>query len=215
MRRLLLARHGQSESNAGRRFQGVQDVPLSELGHRQAEALGEALTRRRIAAIYASPLQRARRTAEIVAGATGAPLHEIEDLRELSLGEWEGCTVEEVRTRPGDPYSCWVRDPVGGMPPGGEPLAEVQARVLRAIAAIEGAHPNGDDVLVVCHGGVISAYLAHCLALPLSSIWRLTLSNGSISEVAPPRVLTMNDTTHLARVSAPPRGFHPLSPLSP
>jgi broad specificity phosphatase PhoE len=74
MRRLVLARHGQSVSNAVRRFQGVQDVPLSELGQRQAEALGAALARRRIAAIYASPLQRAHRTAEIVAAATGVPL---------------------------------------------------------------------------------------------------------------------------------------------
>ena len=212
MRRLLLARHGQSVSNAVRRFQGVQDIPLSELGERQAEALGAALARRRIAAIYASPLQRARRTAEIVAAAIGAPLAPVEDLRELSLGEWEGCTVEEVRARPGDPYTCWVRDPVRAMPPGGEPLVEVQTRVLGAIAAIERAHPNGDDVLVVCHGGVISAYLAHYLALPLSSIWRLTLSNCSISEVAPPRVLSMNDTAHLHGVAEPPGGFRPLSP---
>jgi phosphoserine phosphatase len=212
VRRLLLARHGQSESNAVRRFQGVQDIPLSELGRRQAVALGAALARRRIAAIYASPLQRAHHTAEIVAAAIGAPLWPVEDLRELSLGDWEGCTVEEVRARPGDPYTCWVRDPVGSMPPGGEPLPEVQARVLRAIAAIERSHPNGDDVLIVCHGGVISAYLAHCLALPLSSIWRLTLSNCSISEVAPPRVLTMNDTAHLHGVAEPPGGFRPLSP---
>jgi broad specificity phosphatase PhoE len=98
------------------------------------------------------------------------------------------------------------------MPPGGEPLLAVQARVLRAVAEIERAHPNGDDVLLVCHGGVISAYLAHCLALPLSSLWRLTLSNCSLSEVAPPRVLTMNDTTHLAGVAVPPGGFPFLSP---
>ena len=212
MRRLLLARHGQSVSNAVRRFQGVQDVPLSELGRRQAEALAAALKRRRIAAIYSSPLQRARLTAEIAAAAIGAPVQCVEDLRELSLGEWEGCTVEEVRARPGDPYACWVRDPVAGMPPGGEPLAGVQARVLRAVAEIERAHPNGDDVLVVCHGGVISAYLAHCLALPLSSLWRLTLSNCSLSEVAPPRVLTMNDTAHLNGVAVPPGGFPFLSP---
>jgi broad specificity phosphatase PhoE len=212
VRRLLLARHGQSVSNAVRRFQGIQDVPLSDLGRRQAEALGAALKRRRIAAIYSSPLQRARLTAEIAAAAIGAPFQCVEDLRELSLGEWEGCTVEEVRARPGDPYACWVRDPVAGMPPGGEPLAGVQARVLRAVAEIERAHPNGDDVLVVCHGGVISAYLAHCLALPLSSLWRLTLSNCSLSEVAPPRVLTMNDTAHLNGVAVPPGGFPFLSP---
>ena len=73
-------------------------------------------------------------------------------------------------------------------------------------------HPNGDDVLVVCHGGVISAYLAHCLGLPLSSIWRLTLSNCSITELAPPRLLSMNVTAHLAEVAAPLSGFPTLSP---
>jgi ribonuclease H / adenosylcobalamin/alpha-ribazole phosphatase len=212
VKRLLLARHGQSVSNAVRRFQGVQDVPLSDLGRRQAAALAAAVARRPIAAIYSSPLERARHTAEMVAEATGAPLHHVDDLRELSLGEWEGCTVEEVQARPGDPYACWVRDPVAGMPPGGEPLATVQARVLRAVAAIAGAYPNGDDVLVVGHGGIISAYLAHCLALPLSSIWRLTVSNCSLSEVAPPRVLSVNDTAHLHGVTVPPSGFPTLQP---
>lgn len=212
MRRLLLARHGQSVSNAVRRFQGVQDVPLSELGRRQAEALARALRSRRIAAVYSSPLERARHTAELAAAALQAPLRHVDDLRELSLGEWEGCTVEEVQARPGNPYACWVRDPVGSLPPGAEPLAEVQGRVVRALADIEHAHPNGDDVLVVCHGGVISAYLAHCLGLPLSSIWRLTLSNCSITELAPPRLLSMNVTAHLAGIAAPPSGFPTLSP---
>jgi broad specificity phosphatase PhoE len=88
----------------------------------------------------------------------------------------------------------------------------VQARVVRVVGEIAAAHPNGDDVLLVCHGGIIGAYLAHCLALPLSSIWRLTLSNCSLSEVAPPRVLSMNDTSHLAGVAVPPSGFPTLSP---
>jgi len=109
----------------------------------------------------------------------------------------DGYEVEVLGALPGDPYSQWVRDPVACCPPGGEPLPDVQARVLRAIGDIAAAHPDGDDVLVVAHGGVISAYLAHYLGLPLSSIWRLTLSNGSLSRVAPPRVLSVNDTAHL------------------
>jgi len=195
--RLLLARHGQSVSNAVRRFQGRQDVPLSELGVRQAGALAAAVRRRAIVAVYASPLERARRTAEIVAAEVGKGVTCLEDLRELSLGEWEGRTVDEVRALPGDPYDQWVRDPVAGLPPGGEPLEEVQRRVVRAIAGIAAAHPNGDEVLVVCHGGVISAYVAHCLGLPLSAIWRVSVGNGSLTAVAPPRVLSVNDTAHL------------------
>ena len=86
MRALYLVRHGQSVSNAVRRFQGMQDVPLSELGRRQAEALAGALRGRRIAAVYSSPLQRARHTAELAAAmrdlltraarlSIGPPLH--------------------------------------------------------------------------------------------------------------------------------------------
>jgi len=202
MSRLLLARHGQSVSNAVRRFQGVQDVALSELGARQAEALGRAIRRLPIVAVYTSPLERARRTAEIAAAGLGVPLTPVDDLRELSLGEWEGRTVEEIRALPGDPYEQWVRDPVACLPPGGEPLPEVQARVVSAMADIAAAHPNGQRVLVVCHGGVISTYLAHCLGLPLSSIWRLTLSNGSITEVAPPSVRSVNSTRHLSGLGA-------------
>jgi len=208
MSRLLLARHGQSVSNAVRRFQGAQDVALSELGARQAEALGQAIRRLPIAAVYTSPLERARRTAEIAAAGLGVPLTPVDDLRELSLGDWEGRTVEEIRALPGDPYEQWVRDPVACVPPGGEPLPEVQARVVSAMADIAAAHPNGQQVLVVCHGGVISAYLAHCLGLPLSSIWRLTLSNGSITEVAPPSVRCVNSTRHLSGLGAG-------APLSP
>jgi phosphoserine phosphatase len=207
MRRLLLARHGQSVSNAARRFQGAQDVALSPLGVRQAQALARAVSGRPIARVYASPLERARRTAEIAAGGLGVTLTVVDDLRELSLGEWEGHTVDEIRARPGDPYTRWVRDPVEGLPPGGEPLAEVQTRVLRATAAIASAHPDGDDVLIVSHGGVISALLAHWLGLPLSSIWRLAVANCSLSEVSPPRVVSLNETGHLrdldAAVAAP------------
>lgn len=210
MRRLLLARHGQSVSNAVRRFQGAQDVALSPLGIRQAEALGLAVGRRPIAHVYASPLERARRTAEIALTGLDLPVTMMDDLRELSLGEWEGCTVEEIRTRPGDPYAQWVRDPVQCLPPGGEPLADVQARVLRVVERITAAHPDGDDVLIVSHGGVISALLAHWLGLPLSSIWRIAVANCSLSEISPLRVVSVNETGHLRDVDVAVTA--PLSP---
>jgi len=127
---------------------------------------------------------------------------QVHELRELSLGDWEGQTVEEISRLPGDPYTQWVRDPVACLPPGAEPLVDVQLRVVGAMADIAAAHPDGQEALVVCHGGVISAYLAYCLGLPLSSIWRLTLSNGSITEIAPPIVRSVNSTRHLAGLAA-------------
>lgn len=210
MRTLWLARHGQSLSNAVRRFQGTQDIALSDLGRRQAVALSAGLRGRTVAHVYASPLERARHTAEIALAGLDLPLTVVDDLRELSLGEWEGCTVEEIRTQPGDPYARWVRDPVQCLPPGGEPLADVQARVVQAVERIAAAHPNGDDVLIVSHGGVISALLAHWLGLPLSSIWRIAVANCSLSEIAPPRVVSVNETGHLRDIDVAVTA--PLSP---
>jgi broad specificity phosphatase PhoE len=103
-----------------------------------------------------------------------------------------------------------VRDPVQCLPPGGEPLADVQARVVQAVERIAAAHPNGDDVLIVSHGGVISALLAHWLGLPLSSIWRIAVANCSLSEIAPPRVVSVNETGHLRDIDVAVTA--PLSP---
>ena len=195
--RLLFARHGQSLWNEVRRFQGGTDVELSALGRRQAEALGRAVRGRRLAAAYVSPMQRAFETATIALEGTRVPLVPVDELRELSLGEWEGCTVDEVSARDGDPYRRWVRAPLDCPPPGGEALPEVCGRVLRAIDRIALAHPNGDDVLIVAHGGVISVYACHLLGCSFNTVWRLRVDNCSLTTIEPPRLVTLNDTSHL------------------
>ena len=211
--RLHLARHGQSIWNEVRRFQGTADVGLSALGIKQAAALGRAVRGRRLAVAYVSPMQRALETARIALADTAVPIVPVEDLRELSLGEWEGCTVDEVRSREGDPYRRWVRAPVDCPPPGGEALHEVSGRVVRALDRIASAHPNGDDVLVVAHGGVIPVYACHVLGCSLNTLWRLKVDNASLTVVEPPRrLVTLNDTSHLSDMGslerapqAPPR----------
>ncbi len=195
--RLHLARHGQSVWNEVRRFQGTADVALSALGRTQAAALGRAVRGRRLAVAYVSPMQRALETARIALADTTVPIVPVEALRELSLGEWEGCTVDEIRGREGDPYLRWVRAPVDCPPPGGEALHAVSERVVRAIDRIAAAHPNGDDVLVVAHGGVISVYACHVLGCSLNTLWRLRVDNASLTVVEPPRIVTLNDTSHL------------------
>ena len=195
--RLLLARHGESLWNAERRFQGRTDVGLSARGRAQAEALGVALRRFNLAAAYVSPFCRARETAEVALVGSGVPLTALEDLRELSLGDWEGCTVDEVRAREGDPYRAWLLAPHDCPPPGGEPLEAVSARVRAAIDRIAAAHPDGDDVLVVAHGGVISVYACALLGCSFNSLWRLRVDNASLTVVRPPRLVSLNDTAHL------------------
>jgi broad specificity phosphatase PhoE len=195
--RLLLARHGQTVWNADRRFQGGSDVALSELGRAQAAALGRALASYRVAATYVSPLARARETAAIALAGAAVPIVPLEELRELSLGEWEGCTVGEIRGRAGDPYRAWLRAPLDCPPPGGEPLDAVCERVRAAVDRIAAAHPDGEDVLVIAHGGVISVYACHLLGCSFNALWRLRVDNASLTVVRPPRVVTVNDTAHL------------------
>ncbi|MFQ5827552.1 MAG: histidine phosphatase family protein [Candidatus Methylomirabilia bacterium] len=203
---LLLARHGQSVWNAARRFQGSIDVGLSELGRSQALALGRALRGRRLATAYVSPLRRAVETAEIAVEGLGVPLSVLDDLRELSLGAWEGRTVEEVRAGDGDPYLQWLLAPLDCPPPASERLAEVATRVLAVVEQIVANHPDGGEVLVVSHGGVISTYLCHLLGLSLNRLWRLRVDNASLTVVRPPRLITLNETAHLAHAS-PSAGF--------
>jgi len=229
--RLLLARHGESVWNAEKRFQGHTDIALSARGRAQAEALGRALRGYRVAAAYVSPFARARETAELAlrelrtsAGASsraapaepgrperwgsgghvGAPsMTVVEELRELSLGEWEGFTVDEVRAREGDPYRAWLRAPHDCPPPGGEPLPVVSERVRAAVERIAAAHPEGEDVLIVSHGGVISVYACALLGCSFNQLWKLRVDNASLTVVRPPRLVSLNDTAHLAGDLAP------------
>ena len=210
--RLLLARHGQSVWNEIRRFQGATEVGLSALGRAQAAALGRAVRGYRVVAAYVSPMRRALETAEIALRGTGIPVVPLPDLRELSLGEWEGRTVDEIRRCPGDPYLAWLRAAEHCAPRGAEPLEDVRQRVLAAVERIAAAHPNGDDVLVVAHGGVISVYACHLLACAFDSLWRLRVDNGSLTIVRPPRLVTLNDTGHLTPATT---GTTPDAPRAP
>jgi broad specificity phosphatase PhoE len=201
--RLLLARHGQSTWNAERRFQGATDIALSALGRAQATALGQALAAYRVSAAYVSPYRRARETAEIALLDRPVPLAAMDELRELSLGDWEGCTVDEVRGREGDPYRAWLLAPHDCPPPNGEPLDAVYRRVQSAVERIRAAHRDDEDVLVVAHGGVISVYACVLLGCTFNSLWRLRVDNASLTVVKPPRLVSLNDTAHLTGALAP------------
>jgi broad specificity phosphatase PhoE len=194
--KLLFARHGQTEWNADRRFQGHTDVSLSDRGRAQAHALGRALRGRRVSAAYVSPMRRAVETAEIALADAGIPFTPVEELRELSLGAWEGCTVDEIRQQDGDPYAAWLRAPLDCPPPDAEPLPDVRDRVLAAVERVASVHADG-DALLIAHGGVISVYACHLLGCSFNHLWRLRVDNCSLTIVHPPRVVTLNDTRHL------------------
>jgi broad specificity phosphatase PhoE len=201
---LFLIRHG--HSNEGSRNvlgtpRGPQwDPPLDERGREQAELLaGRLLLQRRPAAIYCSPLRRARETISPFAERAGAEVRFEEDLMEANIGEWEGKSFEEILG--GDPEllhlfrnqcAIWHRAPRG------EAIGALRHRVRNVIESIVERHPEG-DVFVVAHGGVINAYLGPLLGVPNEMFFlpeNTSLSSVEV-ELNTRRVRFLNDVLHL------------------
>lgn len=156
--RLLLVRHGQSEWNASRRLQGQADIELSELGRSQADALRPIIEGIGPCRTIASDLKRVRETAMRI-GAE-APRF-TRGLREIDVGDWAGRSIGDIIAENEEAYLGWRAGTTS--PPGGEVWGEFVARVVGVIDA-ERSRPC-ENLLVVCHGGVIRAVLQHFLRL--------------------------------------------------
>jgi broad specificity phosphatase PhoE len=167
---ILLARHGQSDWNATRRWQGHADRPLTERGRAQASALAERLAHIDLDAVYSSDLRRAADTARVVAEAQGLGLVQLPELREVDVGSWSGLTRDEAEERFPDGFSRW-REGFPGWDDG-EDYDEMAQRVIGAVVQIALAHEDG-RALVVSHGGPIRAIHAAALGLDVHEYRRL------------------------------------------
>ena len=134
------------------------------------------------AALYCSPLSRARVSAEIIAAPLGLEPIPVPDLRERHFGVWEGLSFREIRSAWPEHFEAWAADPLGFSPPGGENTLEVARRGRRAIKRILAAHP-GREVIVVAHGGINRVILCHFLQLPLRHIFRIEQSLACLNVV--------------------------------
>jgi probable phosphoglycerate mutase len=150
---LLIIRHGESEWNLERRWQGWLDAPLTELGERQARHRAESLAELGFApaVVFSSDLGRARRTAEIIGERLSAPLATDAGFRERSGGAWEGFTVKEIEARWPEQYAAW-RAGDRSLPPGSEGDATLFARFDAALARAVDA---GGPTVIVTHGGAL------------------------------------------------------------
>jgi len=165
-----LVRHAETEWSRSGRHTGRTDVPLTDEVRERARALGELLSARAFAAVLASPLDRARETAELAGLGHHAQLRE--DLLEWDYGDYEGITTPDIRTeRPG--WYLW-RDGV----PNGESADEVAARCDRIVDELVAA-PG--DVAVFAHGHVLRALSARWVEQPVAFGGRLYLATGSLS----------------------------------
>jgi broad specificity phosphatase PhoE len=167
---ILLARHGQSDWNATRRWQGHSDRPLTAKGRAQAQALAKRLEHIELDAVYSSDLRRAADTARVVADAQGLDVVELLDLREVDVGTWSGLTREEAEQRFPEGFARW-RDGFPGWDDG-EDYDEMAQRVIGAVVEIALAHEDA-RTLVVAHGGPIRAIHAAALGLDVHEYRRL------------------------------------------
>ncbi len=154
MTTLLLARHGETDWNSERRWQGHADQPLNEAGRAQARELAETLVGRPIDAIYTSDLSRARETAEIIAARLGQSVTTDARLREVDVGDWSGRLWSELQESEPEAAARWQ----AGLKAwnGGESYEEMGTRVVAAVLELAARHP-GQTVLIVSHGGSMRA----------------------------------------------------------
>jgi broad specificity phosphatase PhoE len=174
-------------------------IGLTERGRAEIAVVAERLAAEDIAAVYSSPLQRTRETAEIVAARLGLPVEFHDDLIELDFGEWTGATFDAVRADPR--WQTWRLHRSLARIPGGESMRQVQRRMVEALMEIGERHRDA-AVAVVSHGDVIRAALLFALGMPLDYYNRIEVGQGSISKVRIDadgiRVLAINERPRLA-----------------
>jgi broad specificity phosphatase PhoE len=207
--RLLAIRHGDTESARERRFAGGRDVPLTAHGRQQCEAVAQALSGVALAAVYASPLGRARTSAELIAAPHQLPVRVAPAFREMSFGEWEGLTRAEVAVRFPAEFERWATTPTRVTPPGGEPLETVAARVAEGVVALGETHPGG-TVVLVSHAIVTRLIVLAALGLGADRLWSVDASPAGITEIEYQdgwiTVHRMNTLVHLDGLAEPGDG---------
>ncbi len=206
MARLILVRHGQTEWNRLRRYQGQSDIELNETGLRQVQKAAERLTSESFDAVYCSDLKRARRTAEIISPQhhLSGRIHESLLLREMNFGDYEGLTFEEMDQKfqlifSADP--AWRSAGTNVRAPNGESIADLASRVNQFTQQILEKHADNETILIAAHGGPLQTMICQLLEIGLEHWWQIRLSGASVSiiETYPQgvSVALLNGTSHL------------------
>jgi probable phosphoglycerate mutase len=199
--RLVLVRHGSTEHSAAGRLSGRNDLPLNELGERQA-ALLAARAFGDVRAVVSSPLPRALQTAQAIATRLGLPVEVLDEFVETDFGVWEGLTLKEALDVDGELLRKWHESP-DVAPPAGESFTDVGVRVRRGLAALLARYPDA-TVVVVTHVTPIKLLVCGALEAPTAALFRLHLDTASVSIVdyyadGNISVRLVNDTGHLAQ----------------
>lgn len=202
MTKIVFIRHGQTEWNKSGKYQGQSDVALSEEGIEQARCLAKHFPLNRLDCVYSSDLQRSMATAETVAGRFGLKVHKEEAFREISFGDWEGLTYQEIVSGWPEAMANFLTHPDLMEIPHGETFAQVQERAMKRLWEIVAEHEDKNQVVgIFAHGAVLRAMLTAIMQMPLSKVWTLSQYNTAVSIVrfdqGYPTVELINSTAHL------------------
>lgn len=201
---VLLVRHGQTPTT-GKVLPGrTAGLHLADQGQQQAETVAHRITalqtdKRKVTAIYASPLERTKETAAPIAKALGLRVRRDRGLLEADFGEWTGAELKKLYKLP--EWRTVQRNPSGFRFPGGESFPEMQTRICGAIDKLRLAHP-GETVVAVSHADPIKAAVAHAMGTHLDLFQRIVISPCSVSAILygvdGPVVMAVNSTGDLS-----------------
>ena len=165
---IALVRHGETDWNRDRRFQGHADVPLNSAGREQVRELADRLAGESFSVVYTSPLRRASESAELIAARLGVDVRPSEALKEVDVGAWSGLTVHEIEDRYPEGFARWVEWRCAGWSDG-ETYEQLGLRVVAGLREIAVKHA-GEQILAVTHGGPIRSAAAEALRVPLHEV---------------------------------------------
>lgn len=201
MKTIYLIRHGESEGNSKRIFQGWLDCALTSEGRFQAELLAERLKNKGIRYFFSSPLKRAYETAEIIAKKYDEMnIIKIEKLKELNCGKWQGLTREEVKKISPKQLHNFLYNPEKLQIPGGDSIVDLQKRAIKALFEILNYVEDDNVLCIVAHGFINKVILCTILNLPLSKVWDFPQANTGVNIIKYDGkfdVIEINNTDHL------------------
>ncbi|MGF1537670.1 MAG: histidine phosphatase family protein [Elainellaceae cyanobacterium] len=203
--RLLLVRHGETDWNRDKRFQGQIDIPLNDTGRQQAAQCADFLKAAQIDRAVSSSLARPKETAEIILKPhVGVPLSTMDTLQEISHGLWEGELEPDINKAYPGLLQQWKDAPETVQMPEGENLQQVWNRAIVAWSQIVAEAKPGEVILVSAHDAVNKALLCYLVGLGPEHFWTFKQGNGAVSVIdytsgpdGPPLLQSINITTFL------------------
>jgi len=178
---VYLLRHGDSRLDSVKRYIGEKDAPLNETGRIQACWWKDRLATVPFQSAFSSDLLRSRETLDIITSGRDIPVSTLFGLREISVGMWDGLSMEETRKTFPEEYTKRGTDPAGHRPPGGESFNELRNRVAPIFEDI--IRKEKGPVLIVGHAGVNRVLLCHLLGMPLENLFRIGQDYGCVNVI--------------------------------